>query len=126
MPGIANLRLRCSSVSTRNTIINKHGQGTVAWWIARLALETESVGSNPGHGKVFFSGLFSSSFFLPLSLTCTGIILDHKVTRFGRDKERKKINPSSAICEHHVEVWIGVTVGQNDVTDSLQSIGDSN
>ena len=55
------------------------------------ALETESVGSNPGHCEVFFSGLFSSSFFLPLSLslTCPGIILDHKVTHSGRDKERK-------------------------------------
>ena len=61
------------------------------------------MGSNPCHGKVVFSGLFSSSsFFLPLSLslslTCMGIILDHKVTRSRRDKERKKMNPNSAIC----------------------------
>ena len=48
------------------------------------------MGSNPGHGEVFFSGLFSSSFFYPLSLTYTGIILDHKVTRSERDEERKK------------------------------------
>ena len=59
--------------------------------IARSALETESVGSNPGHGEVVFSGLFFFFFLLltSLSLTCTGIILDHKVTRSGRDKERK-------------------------------------
>ena len=67
------------------------GQGAVASWIARLALETESVGSNPGHGKVVFWAFFFFFFLLTsLSLTCTGIILDHKVTRFGRDKERKK------------------------------------
>ena len=55
-----------------------------------MALET--MGSYPGHDEVVFSGLFffPFSFLLAsLSLTCTGIILDHKVTRSGRDKERK-------------------------------------
>ena len=35
------------------------------------ALETESVGSNPGHGEVVFSGLFFSSsfFFFPHHVT---------------------------------------------------------
>ena len=62
--------------------------------IACSAQETESVGSNPGHDEVVFSGRSSSSsFFLPLSLSlaCMGIILDHKVTHSGRDKERKKL-----------------------------------
>ena len=61
--------------------------------------------------KWFFSGLFFlllSSFFLPLSLICTGIILDHKVTRSRRNKERKnkinKINPSSAIGVANAEI----------------------
>ena len=53
----------------------------------------QSVGSNPGHGEVvFFWAFFFFFFFLltSLSLTCTGKILDHKVTHSGRDKERKK------------------------------------
>ena len=33
-------------------------------WIARSALETESVGSNPGQGEGFFSGLFFFFFIL--------------------------------------------------------------
>ena len=82
-------------------------QGAVVYWIAHLAVEIESVGSNPGHGEVVFLwAFFSSSFFLlsSLSLTCTGIILNHKVTHSGRDKERKKINPTSAICAANAEL----------------------
>ena len=63
------------------------------------------MGSNPGPDKaVFFLGLFFFFFLLTsLSLTCTGIILDHKVTRSGIDKEREK-NPSSAICVANAEI----------------------
>ena len=42
------------------------GQGAVALWIARLALETESVGLNPGHGEVVF---FWAFFFFLLLLS---------------------------------------------------------
>ena len=38
-------------------------------WVERSALETESVGSNPYHGKVVFSvGIFFSSFILSFFL----------------------------------------------------------
>ena len=40
------------------------GQGAVAQRIARSALETEFVGSNPGHGEVVFLWAFFF-FFLP-------------------------------------------------------------
>ena len=53
------------------------------------------------------SGFFWAFFFFflltSLSLTYTGIILDHKVTHSGRDKERKK-TPSSAICAANAEI----------------------
>ena len=51
----------------------------------------------------FFWAFSSSSSSYILSLTCSGIILNHKVTRSGRDKERKK-NPSSAICAANAEI----------------------
>ena len=52
----------------------------------------EIVGASPGPGGGFL--------FLALSLSdYRGIILDHKLNCSGRDKERGKIKPSSAICE---------------------------
>ena len=59
----------------------------LAHWIALSALETASVGSNPGG---FFWAFFFFFLLTSVSLTCMGIILGHKVTHSGRDKERKK------------------------------------
>ena len=82
----------------------------MAKWIARSALETESMGSNPGHDEVVFFWAFFFLFFLltSLSLTCAGIILDHKVTRSGRDKERKNISSQRHLCgerRNKNDVW---------------------
>ena len=71
-------------------------------WLWRQSLWVQV----PVMGKCFFSGLFLFllSSYLSLSLTCTGIILDHKVTHSGRDKIEEKINPSSAICLANAEI----------------------
>jgi len=58
----------------------------------------------------FFLGCFLLlSSYLSLSLSdCTGIILDHKVTCSGRDKERKKlILAAPSVGEHRnkCDVW---------------------
>ena len=63
------------------------------------ALETESVGSNPGHGEVVFSGLFSS--FPPCDFSPSQCLLACEfrfTTVYGRGK--KRINMEKSLQPH--------------------------
>ena len=77
-----------------------------------LVLETESVGSNPSHGEVFFSIFFSFPTVRTLSLimlvgTCFSVFYDS--SRGGKREEPQK-NPISAICK--ASMAIGAMFGK--------------
>ena len=66
------------------------------------------MGSDPGHVEVVFFWAFFFFFFLLTSptLTCTGIILNHKVIRSGRDKEREsQQHHLCGKCRNKCDVW---------------------